>query len=253
MALKVLRDAFLNSEEAKKRFSREAKTLSGLKHPNIVSIWDVGIEDKVPYFTMDFIEGSALSAYTQENRLSVPQVVDIVIKICDGLQYAHDSKIIHRDIKPSNILLDRNGEPRITDFGLAKCMETITMVTRSGTMLGTPYYMSPEQARGQLGLIGPRSDLYALGVVFYEMLTGHNPFHGENTVEIYHNILTVEPQPPSTLNKDVPKALDIICLKCLKKDPFQRYRAARDLMEDLKKHREGKHGLWQRIRRFFKH
>ncbi len=247
MALKVLREAFRNSEEAKQRFSREAKTLSKLKHPNIVSVLDVGIEKEIPYFTMDFIEGQPLSDYTEKKKLSLSQIVDIVIQICDGLQYAHKEGIIHRDIKPSNILLEKGVTPRITDFGLAKCMESVTMVTRSGTMLGTPYYMAPEQARGQLGLVGPRSDLYSLGVVFYELLTNHNPFRGENTVEIYHNILTLDPSPPSSYNKEISKKIDIICLKCLKKDSFQRYKTARDLADDLRRYRDGKNGWWQKL------
>lgn len=252
VALKVLREAYRSSPEAKTRFAREAQTLNRLKHKNIVSVLDVGIENEVPYFTMDFVEGVPLSQHVhKENLLPVNQVVEIIIKMCDSLQYAHESEVVHRDIKPSNILLDKQGEPRLTDFGLAKCMDSMTVVTRSGTTLGTPYYMSPEQAKGQMGLVGPRSDLYSLGVVFYEMLTGYNPFLGENTVDIYQNILTVEPDPPSVLNKTLHKKLDFICLKCLRKDPFQRYKNAREMGEDLKHYLYGKKGFWEKILSIF--
>lgn len=247
MALKVLREKLRQSEEAKHRFSREAKALSKLKHPNIVSIVDIGIENEVPYFTMDFIDGKPLTEFTTNQRLSVLQIIDLIIKICDGLEHAHQMGIIHRDIKPSNILLDQNGEPHITDFGLAKCMENASMVTRSNTTLGTAYYMPPEQARGQTGLIGPRSDIYAIGVVFYELLTSKNPFQGQNTVEIYHKILTVEPTPPSSMNKEINKMLDTICMKCLKKDPFQRYQHAKDVCDALRKFKDGKQSWWSRL------
>lgn len=248
VALKVLREAYRSSPEAKKRFAREAQTLNRLKHKNIVSVLDVGIENEVPYFTMDFVEGVPLSNYVHEKELlPVKQVLDIIIKVCEGLQYAHESEVVHRDIKPSNILLDKQGEPRLTDFGLAKCMDSMTVVTRSGTTLGTPYYMSPEQAKGQMGLVGPRSDIYSLGVVFYEMLTGYNPFLGENTVDIYQNILTVEPDPPSNLNKSLHKKLDSICLKCLRKDPFQRYKNAKEMGDDLKHYLYGKKGFWEKL------
>lgn len=247
MALKVLREKLRQSEEAQHRFSREAKALGKLKHPNIVSIIDSDIEKEVPYFTMDFIEGKPLSEYTSKQRLPILQIVNIMIKICDALEHAHQMGIIHRDIKPSNILLDSNNEPHITDFGLAKCVETASMITRSNTTLGTAYYMPPEQARGKKGLIGPRSDIYAIGVVFYELLTGQNPFHGQNTVEIYHKILTVEPVSTTILNQEVPKILDNICMKCLKKDPFQRYQHAKDVSLALQRYQNPQPSFWSKI------
>ncbi|HPY74234.1 MAG TPA: serine/threonine-protein kinase [Planctomycetota bacterium] len=245
VALKVLREAFRTSPEAKKRFAREAQTLSRLKHPHIVQIFDVGIENEIPYFSMEFVDGSPLSDYIEEpNLLPIPQVVDIVLKMAQSLYYAHQAEVIHRDIKPSNILLDKSGEPRLTDFGLAKCMDSMTLVTRSGTTLGSPYYMSPEQAKGQLGLVSPRSDIYSLGVVFYELLTGVNPFKAENTVDIYQKILTVDPPAPSTVRKEIPKKLDSICLKCLKKDSFLRYKNAQFLVNDIIQYKEGKQDSW---------
>lgn len=244
VALKVLGEACRTSDEAKKRFAREAQTLSRLKHPNIVSIIDIGIENEVPYFSMEFVDGQSLENFVGDNLLPIDKVVDIILKVSRGLAYAHQSEVIHRDIKPSNILLDSHGEPHLTDFGLAKCMDSMTLVTRSGTTLGTPYYMSPEQAKGQLGLISPRSDIYSLGVVFYELLTGVNPFRGENTVDIYQKILTIDPVAPSTLRKGIPKKLDAICLKCLKKDAFQRYKNAQLLVDDIIKFKEGKKDPW---------
>ena len=246
VALKVLREAFRSSGEAKQRFAREAQTLSRLKHDYIVSVFEVGIENEIPYFTMDYVNGPPLSSYIYRNLLPLEQVVDIIIKLCQGLQYAHSMDIIHRDIKPSNILLQNGVEPKLTDFGLAKCMDSMTMVTRSGTTLGTPYYMAPEQAKGQLGLVGPRSDLYSLGVVFYELLTGRNPFRGENTVDIYQNILTVEPDPPSIHNPQIRKKLDRICLKAIKKDSFQRYKNAQEMEQELELYKSGKSGWWDR-------
>lgn len=200
---------------------------------------------------MDFVNGKAIDELIKGGELSITESIRLMLEICEGLKYAHDMGVIHRDIKPSNILVDEKGVPRITDFGLAKSMDSVTLVTRSGTMLGTPYYMAPEQAKGQLGLVGVRSDIYSLGVVFYEMLVGQNPFTGENTVEIYQNILTLEPTPPSELNALIPKTLDPICLKCLKKDPFQRYKNITDLIADLKSMQEGKKGLWSFFRKLF--
>ena len=241
VALKILREAHRTSTEAKERFKREALTLKQklAKHKNIITVLDVGIDKSIPFFTMEFIEGNPLSTLIEERSLNLERMVEILIKLCDGLNFAHTNGVIHRDIKPSNILLNMDEEPYITDFGLAKCMDSMTLVTRSGSMLGTPYYMSPEQAKGQLGLVGPRSDIYGLGVVFYEMLTGENPFKGENTIEIYQNILTANPSPPSKLNSKVPSALDEICLKCLRKNPFHRYKTAEELENDLIKYQKG--------------
>jgi tRNA A-37 threonylcarbamoyl transferase component Bud32 len=253
VALKILREAYRSSTEAKERFKREALTVKQKlgQHTNIVGVFDVGIDKQIPFFTMEFIEGHTLSEVITQQMLSPERCVEIIIKLCDGLHYAHSKGIIHRDIKPSNILLDKNGEPRIADFGLAKCLDSSTLVTRSGSLIGTPYYMSPEQARGQTGLVGPRSDLYSLGVVFYEMLTGQNPFQGKDTVEIYQNILTLNPPPPSKVNAQVPKFLDNICLKCLKKNSFQRYKSAEEMGLELRQLHQGKQGWWNRM--FNKH
>ena len=249
VAVKILREAHRSSQEAKERFKREALTVKQklAKHPNIVTVFDVGIEKEIPYFTMEFIEGKPLADLIAQGPIPIEYAVATLIKLCEGIGYAHKKGIVHRDIKPSNILFDSDNEPRIADFGLAKCLDSNTMVTRSGSLLGTPYYMSPEQAKGQLGLVGPRSDIYALGVVFYEMLTGHNPFQGKDTVEIYQNILTLNPQPPSKMVSAIPKTVDNICLKCLRKNPFQRYKTADDLISDLRAFLEGKDRWWYRL------
>lgn len=249
VAMKILREAHRSSLEAKERFKREALTVKNklAKHKNIVAVLDVGIEKDVPYFTMDFIEGKSLSETIGDKPLPVEQAVNILICLAEGIHYAHSKGVVHRDIKPSNILLDQEGKPLITDFGLAKCMDSMTFVTRSGSTLGTPYYMSPEQAQGKQGLVGPRSDIYALGVVLYEMLTGQNPFKGKDTIEIYQNILSLNPSPPSKLNPQVPKQLDNICLKCLRKKSFQRYSTAEELANDLRRFQQGKHKWWRSL------
>lgn len=250
VALKVLREAHRSSHEAKERFKREAWLLKQKlsKHKNIVAVYDVGIADDVPYFAMEFITGKPLSEVIEGEVLSIDKTVTILIKLCDGMHYAHSEGIVHRDLKPSNILLNSQEEPQITDFGLAKCVDSMTLVTRTGAMLGTPYYMSPEQAKGQLGLVGPRSDIYSLGVIFYEMLTGRKPFIGETAVEIYQNILTTPPVPPSKVNHKIPKQLDKICMRCLEKNPFHRYKTAEEFAGDLRLFQKKKVGLWSRIK-----
>lgn len=253
VALKVLRETHRSSHEAKERFKREAwmlkQKLAG--HKNIVTVYDVGFANEVPYFAMEFIEGRPLSEVIEYARLPLEQVLEIVIAICDGIHFAHGKGIIHRDLKPSNILLTADQEPKITDFGLAKCVDSMTMVTRTGAMLGTPYYMSPEQAKGQLGLVGPRSDIYSLGVIFYELLTGHKPFTGETAVEIYHNILVTAPHPPSKI-AHLPRQLDKICLKCLEKNPFHRYKTAEDFAAELRNFQRKKGSWWNRLSRRFR-
>lgn len=251
VAIKVLGEGHRTSQEAQERFAREARTLEMLKHPNIVSILEVGIENEVPYFCMDFIEGESLSDIIDRGPLEIDRAISIVKDICGGLEYAHRLGVVHRDIKSSNILIDKDGTPKITDFGLAKCMDSITVITRTGSLLGTPSYMSPEQAKGQLGRIGPRSDIYSLGVVFYKMLTGRNPFEGESTVEIYQNILTVDPPPPSHDRPQINKKIDQICMKCLKKDAFQRFKTAEALAKELSKIDE-KRSMWQVLTSFLK-
>lgn len=249
VALKILREAHRSSNEAKERFKREALTVKQKlgQHPYIVSVLDVGIDKQVPYFTMEFIDGQSLSDLISNKALDFDSSIGLMIKLCEGLHYAHSKGIVHRDIKPSNILIDKAGEPHIADFGLAKCLDSNTLVTRSGSLIGTPYYMSPEQAKGQTGLVGPRSDLYSLGVVFYEMLTGQNPFQGKDTVEIYQNILTLNPPPPSKINTQVPKQVDNICLKCLKKNSFHRYKTADEMACELRQFHQGKQGWWNRM------
>ncbi|WP_372364560.1 protein kinase [Candidatus Uabimicrobium sp. HlEnr_7] len=251
VAIKVLGEGHRTSREAQERFAREARTLEMLKHPNIVSILEVGIENEIPYFCMDFIEGEALSDIISRGPLEIDRAVSIVKDICGGLEYAHKLGVVHRDIKSSNILINKDGTPKITDFGLAKCMDSITVITRTGSLLGTPSYMSPEQAKGQLGRIGPRSDIYSLGVVFYKMLTGKNPFEGDSTVEIYQNILTVDPPPPSSDRPEISKKIDQICMKCLKKDAFQRFKTADSLAKELFKMDE-KQSMWQIFTNLFK-
>ena len=215
------------------RFLREAETMARLGHPNVVQVYDVGDIDGLPYFTMEYVEGGNLA----EKLKGVPQpareAATLVAVLAGAVEAAHRRGIVHRDLKPANVLLTEDGTPKISDFGLARWTEPWVGVTWTGARLGTPSYMAPEQAAGQMGMIGPTTDVYALGAVLYEMLTGRPPFRAETTVETERQVISEEPVAPSKLNARVPRDLETICLKCLRKSPQKRYPTASALAEDL--------------------
>ncbi|MFA6922228.1 MAG: serine/threonine-protein kinase, partial [Gallionella sp.] len=213
-------------EEYEGRFYQEAKAAGRLNHPNIVTIYDVGKSGDIAYIAMEFLQGCELRDLLREKgRLKVDQVLDIVAQVAQGLAYAHEYEIVHRDIKPSNIMVIRDGHVKITDFGIAR-MASSAVRTQTGMVLGSPKYMSPEQVLGKV--IDQRSDIFSLGVMLYEMLTGEAPFSGDNVNSIMFQTLNFVPLPPSTKNADVPDMLNFIVAKALAKDRDDRYQNAQD-------------------------
>lgn len=219
-------------EEYEGRFYQEAKAAGRLNHPNIVTIYDVGKSGDVAYIAMEFLQGRELRDIMNDSgMLPVDQVLDIVAQVAQGLAYAHEHDIVHRDVKPSNIMVVRDGHVKITDFGIAR-MASSAVRTQTGMVLGSPKYMSPEQVMGKA--IDQRSDIFSLGVMLYEMLTGQAPFSGENVNAIMYQTLNAVPAPPSTLNPAVPEMANFIVAKALAKKLEDRYRNAKDLAVDLR-------------------
>ena len=223
-------------EEYEARFYQEAKAAGRLNHPNIVTIYDVGESGDVAYIAMEFLEGRELRDVLNDGaRLPVDQVLDIVVQVALGLAYAHEHGIVHRDVKPSNIMVIRDGHAKITDFGIAR-MASSSVRTQTGMVLGSPKYMSPEQVMGKQ--IDQRSDIFSLGVMLYEMLTGKVPFDGENINAIMYQILNAVPQPLGNVDPALPGMLNFIIAKALAKDPDDRYQNARDFAVDMRACRE---------------
>jgi eukaryotic-like serine/threonine-protein kinase len=223
-------------EEYEGRFYQEAKAAGRLNHPNIVTIYDVGKSGDVAYIAMEFLEGRELRDVLKEGTLlPVEQVLNIVAQVALGLAYAHEHDIIHRDVKPSNIMVIRDGQVKITDFGIAR-MASSSVRTQTGMVLGSPKYMSPEQVMGKT--IDQRSDIFSLGVMLYEMLTGQAPFDGENVNAIMYQTLNAITPPPSTLNPSVPEMVNFIVAKALAKGVDDRYQNARDFADDLRTSRD---------------
>lgn len=220
------------------RFVQEARSVAKLKHNSIVQIYEVGDHDGVPYFTMELVEGGTLSRWLSDSLPSPRAAAQLLLLISEAVQAAHDHDIIHRDLKPGNILLTQEEQPKISDFGLAKDLEGENQ-TFDGDILGTPGYMSPEQASGRNREVSPRTDVYALGAILYATLTGRPPFQSSEKVETLRQVLSEEPVPPTRIQSGIPKDLETICLKCLEKTPARRYRTAKDLAGDLQRFLDG--------------
>ncbi len=234
LALKMLRNQTVVDSEDLARFLREINTLCRLNHANIVHLYDAGHLNGYPYFTMEFVEGSNLSDRYKDKGCSPRRAARIVAILARAVESAHNIGILHRDLKPANILMSEEGIPKITDFGLAKRMQQRDDGhTPSHMVLGTPSYMAPEQAGSRPDDIGFATDVYGLGAVLYELLTGKPPFRGETPHETLIMVLTQEVVPPSETGKDIPDDLETICLKCLEKEPRNRYQTAKDLAEEL--------------------
>ena len=233
VAIKMILAGHLADETTVKRFYAEAEAAANLKHPNIVSLHEVGSYKGQHYFSMDFIDGENLAEHAGGKPLAVREAAAIVKTIAEAIHYAHQRGVLHRDLKPSNVLIDKEGRPHVTDFGLAKLIDRDGVLTRSGDFMGTPSYTSPEQAAGRQDQIGPQSDVYSLGAILYELLTGRPPFQSSNSMQTLIQVMEVDPVPPKRRNANVPPDLDTICLKCLEKSPHHRYHSAGELAEEL--------------------
>ncbi len=233
VALKMILAGQLASAADVERFHREAESAANLQHPNIVAIHEVGLHAGQHYFSMEYVEGQNLAVMARENPLPVLRAAHYLKTIAEAVHYAHSEGILHRDLKPANVLIDRFGKPRITDFGLAKKITSDSELTASNQVLGTPSYMPPEQVLGRQAEVGPASDVYSLGAILYELLTGRPPFRGETNADTFTQVLQNEPITPRLLNPTTPRDMETIVLKCLEKEPAQRYVSAEALADDL--------------------
>ena len=225
------------TDEQIDRFQREAEAAARLTHPNIVSVYEVGKHNSMPFFSLEYVEGQALSDLMRETTMSGKAAADLLISVADAIAYSHEKGIIHRDLKPQNILLNEAGEPKVADFGLAKRLDDDdNEKTRAGIILGTPGYMAPEQAK-HTDLVGPHTDVYALGCILYYMMTGRPPFTAPTPFETVRRVLRDEPVPPSKLQSELDRDLETICLKALEKDIDRRYATAKDFADELRRFR----------------
>jgi hypothetical protein len=239
VALKMVLAGAHASAEDLARFRVEAEAAARLAHPNIAQVHEVGAQDGLPFLALEYVEGSSLAQKLQGTPLPARPAAHLIETLARAMHHSHQRGIIHRDLKPANVLLAQDGTPKITDFGLAKLIVGGSDQTCSGALLGTPAYMAPEQAGGKTREIGPPVDIYALGAILYELLTGRPPFQGESVADTLQQVLCQEPVPPRQLQPKTPRDLDTICLKCLEKAPHQRYASAADLAEDLRRFQAG--------------
>jgi tetratricopeptide (TPR) repeat protein/predicted Ser/Thr protein kinase len=233
VALKVVLGGNYAGEVQRRRFQLEAHAVARLHHPNIVQIYDVGEQDGHPYFTLEYVDGGSLSDKFGGRGMPPREAAQLIAVLARAIHYAHERGIVHRDLKPGNVLLAGDGTPKITDFGLAKLMDAEDH-TRTGSVLGTPSYMAPEQAMGHNKTIGPAADIYALGSILYEAVTGRPPFRGETSMDLLIRLAKEDPEPLSHIRPGVPRDLETVCLKCLQKEPRKRYPTALALAEDLR-------------------
>ncbi|MBR5774088.1 MAG: Stk1 family PASTA domain-containing Ser/Thr kinase [Clostridia bacterium] len=236
VAIKIMKDEFLADEDFRRRFKNESKAVALLSHPNIVKVYDVSFGDKLQYMVMEYIDGISLKEYiAQQGTLTWKEVVHFTTQILKAMQHAHDKGIVHRDIKPQNIMLLHNGLIKVTDFGIARFSRSDTR-TMTGKAIGSVHYISPEQARGEA--TDERADIYSVGVMLYEMMTGQLPFQSDNAVSVAIMQLQADARKPSELNPEIPPALEEIAMKAMKKNPAERYSSASEMLADFKAFRE---------------
>ncbi len=240
VALKMVLAGAHAGKDQLARFNLEAQAVAHLQHPNIIQIYEVGEHSGLPYFSLEFIDGGSLSDKTEGKPQEPLEAADMIERLARAMQHAHEHGIVHRDLKPMNVLLMRDGTPKITDFGLAKRLEgESSSQTRSGAILGTPSYMAPEQAMGEIEKIGPLTDVYALGAMLYELVTGRPPFLAATPMDTVIQVTKDEPVPPTQLQPKLPRDVETICLKCLQKEQLKRYTSAGELADDLHRFLQG--------------
>lgn len=233
VAIKIMHDTFVQDGTFLERFQREARIVARLEHPHIVTVYDYDEFEGLPYFVMQYIEGGTLKRRLIKRGITQAQIISLMTMLADALTYAHEKGVLHRDIKPSNILIDERDQPYISDFGLARILQVGDSTISHDMMLGTPFYISPEQARGERTLT-PATDVYSFGVIFYELLAGQAPFIADNAYAIVHEHIYTPPAPPSQINPDLGAQVDDVLLKALAKEPSARYQTATALVDDLK-------------------
>jgi predicted Ser/Thr protein kinase len=233
VALKMILSGVHAGPQELARFRSEAQAVASLQHPNIVQIYEVDQHEGLPYFALEFIDGGSLAQRLDGRPQPARYAAELVETLARAVHHAHQHGIVHRDLKPANVLLTVDGTPKITDFGLAKHLNNSAGPTRSGTVMGTPSYMAPEQAGDKTKAVGPHTDVYALGAILYEMLTGRPPFKADNPLDTVLQVLDHEPEQPRLYNREVNPSLEAICLKCLEKSPKDRYPSALALADDL--------------------
>jgi serine/threonine-protein kinase len=239
VALKLMLHAEHANPAARARFDTEAQAVARFQHPNIVQVFEVGEANGAPFFSLEYVAGGTLGQAIKEKLLPSRQVGSLVATLARAIAYAHRSNVIHRDLKPGNILLTPEGAPKVADFGLARKIEAEAHLTHAGVVVGTPSYMAPEQASGDPNRVGPAADIYSLGAILYELLTGRAPFVGQSVLDVLAQVRSAEPVAPSALQPHVPRDLETICLKCLQKDPARRYDSAEALADDLDRYGRG--------------
>ncbi|MFO0869649.1 MAG: protein kinase [Pirellulales bacterium] len=239
VALKMIRHQESASPAELQRFQIEAEAAANLRHPGIVSVYEVGQDDGCQFYSMEFLAGRDLAQVTRDHSLPAPQAAQYLLQLAQAMQYAHEQGILHRDLKPSNVLVDEQDNLKITDFGLAKRLHTDSQLTTADLILGTPSYMPPEQAMPARGPVSPLSDVYSLGAILYHLLTCRPPFRAESALETIRQVLDLDPISPRVLNPRIPRDLATICLKCLEKDPQRRYSSAGELADELQRFLRG--------------
>ena len=252
VALKMILDGKHAHSEHHERFRIEAEAVARLRHPNIVQLYDLGEADGCPFVTLEMLEGGSLTDRLKGTTQTGRAAAELVATLATAMHAAHQAGIVHRDLKPHNVLFDLDGTPKITDFGLAKRLEVEEARTQTGQVMGTPSYMAPEQASGEIHKVGPPADIYALGAILYEMLTGRVPFKAPSMMEILYQVVHEDVVPPSRVQPRIARDLETICLKCLQKDLQKRYGTAQELADDLRRYlddrpiRARRTPLWER-------
>lgn len=256
VALKMILAGQLAGKDDVQRFHAEAEAAANLDHPGIVPIYEVGEHEGQHYFSMGFVDGQSLADKLHAGPLPSREAAKLTKKVAEAIEYAHQRGVVHRDLKPANVLLDSSGEPRVTDFGLAKRIDDDSGLTKTGDILGTPAYMSPEQASGRIHEVTHSADVYALGAILYALLTGRAPFEATSPIDTLLQVLESEATLPTAINRRTPRPLELICMKCLEKSPAARYSTADELCQDLDRflHDEPIEArptdIWQRLRRW---